>query len=427
MSSKFSAPMWAQLQRNSLMSAATKTYRDDVDAAYSADYVRTHEPIQARKRFPEYRRSGGAPTCVSGMHARRNKRWTWGSGRGAKLQNLRAFAGALAFLVASASSISSAITLDLVGIGQAGNTGFFSNGLGGVSYLYALNRTEMTNGQYVDFLNAVGASNPNGIYNASMGSDANGGITQSGSSGSFTYAVKAGTNSQGVAFANVPVNFVDWFDAARFSNWLSNGESTNPALLETGSYTLANATSGPLVSRNPGAGYFLPTIDEWVKAGFNNGGLTNISYTTYATNSNTKPVSNVVTPTTANTASYGGGALGSNGPLSVGSYTNSASFWGLYEMMGNIAEITETQNAGNSSQWVAMSGSFSTSNVGLDQFNLASLPSVYSATTGAAQIGFRIAAVPEPSTIAMAGAGLAGLAGLEWKRRRKSKLETVLV
>lgn len=118
--------------------------------------------------------------------------------------------------------------------------------------------------------------------------------------------------------------------------------------------------------------------------------------------------------------------MSSLGPLAVGSYTNSASFYGLYEMMGNIAEMTETQNAGNSSQWVAMSGSFSTSNVALDQFNIGSLPSVYSATTGSAQIGFRIAAVPEPGTIAMAGAGLAGLAGLEWQRRRKSKLETVL-
>jgi hypothetical protein len=35
------------------------------------------------------------------------------------------------------------------------------------------------------------------------------------------------------------------------------------------------------------------------------------------------------------------------------------------------------------------------------------------------QLGFRVAAVPEPTTIALAGTGLAGLAGLNWMKRRK--------
>ena len=66
------------------MSAAVDTYRDEMEATYAVDFSRDREPTKARSRFPEYRRRGGAPTRVSGMHCRRNKRWTWGSGRGAR-------------------------------------------------------------------------------------------------------------------------------------------------------------------------------------------------------------------------------------------------------------------------------------------------------------------------------------------------------
>ena len=47
-----------------------------------------------------------------------------------------------------------------------------------------------------------------GLYGASMASDPRGGITQSGSSGSFTYAVR-------LNMGNKPVNFVTVFDAMR--------------------------------------------------------------------------------------------------------------------------------------------------------------------------------------------------------------------
>ena len=46
-----------------------------------------------------------------------------------------------------------------------------------------------------------------------MGATLRGGITQTGTSGSYTYSVKAN-------MGNKPVNFVSWFDSARFANWL---------------------------------------------------------------------------------------------------------------------------------------------------------------------------------------------------------------
>lgn len=404
------------------MSAAVETYRDDVEATYAVDFSRDREPTKARKRFPEYRRKGGAPSRVSGMHCRRNKRWTWGSGRGARVLNMRAFAGAVAFALASVASSVLGVTLDMATIGNPGNAAYIVNGLGAVPYTFQLSKFETTNQQYVDFLNAVGQTNPNGIYSSTMATDANGGITQAGSSGSFTYAVKSGVNPMGVPYANVPVTFVNWFSAARFVNWLHNGQTSSPSSLETGSYTLNNATGGPLPARNPGATFVLPSMDEWVKAGFNNGGLTSTSFTTWATNSATKPAINVSNTTIANTANYGGAAGGTTGPLAVGSYTNSLSSYGLYEMMGNVAEMTDTPNPSNANQWTAMSGSWGTANASLSSFSVPVLPTTYvGGGSRTAQIGFRVAAVPEPGTIALAGVGIAGFAGYEWTRRRKAR------
>jgi sulfatase modifying factor 1 len=399
------------------MSAAVETYRDDVEATYAVDFSRDREPMKARKRFPEYRRKGGAPTRVSGMHCRRSKRWTWGSGRGARVLNMRAFAGAVAFAVASVASTVLGVTIDLKTIGNPGNADAFlspGSAYGGVGVTYEMSTFETTNAQYVEFLNAVGQSNPNGIYDARMGTDPNGGIIQSGSPGSYTYSIKSGTNSMGAGYGNTPVNFVNWFDAARFANWLNNGQTSDPNSIEDGSYTLNGLTSGTLPARNATvASWVLPTISEWMKAGFNNGGLGGLDYTTWATNESVKPTSDV------------SNAAGTSGMLAVGSYTNSLSHYGLYEMMGNAAEMTESSGVG-ASTYTAMSGSFGTASNSLASFNLTLgfAPVNVTGTVATPQIGFRLAKVqpvPEPGPMALAGAGLAGLAGLEWKRRRKAK------
>jgi formylglycine-generating enzyme required for sulfatase activity len=89
-----------------------------------------------------------------------------------------------------------------------------------------------------------------------------GGITRSGSDGSYTYAAIAGREK-------MPVNRVSYFDALPFVNWLHNGQGSGDT--ETGAYTLHGGTptpSNPMVQRNPGAFIFLPTDDEWYKAAY---------------------------------------------------------------------------------------------------------------------------------------------------------------
>ena len=410
------------------MSAAVETYRDEMEATYSVDCSRSHEPIKSRHRHPEYRRTGGAPTRVSGMHCRRSKRWTWGSGRSARMLNMRAFAGAVALAVAGVASTVLGVTIDMQTIGNHGNAPYLFNGLGGVNYTYDIGTYETTNAQYVDFLNAVGQSNPNGIYSASMGTNTNGGIVQSGSPGSYTYSVKTGTNPQGASYGTAPVMLVNWFSAARFVNWLTNWQQTGaPGVnsLETGSYTLSNATSGTLPTRNPGATYVLPSMDEWFKAAFHNAsGLSSVDYNLWGTGTSTQPTANVTNPLLANVANYGKTVTPTLGPLDVGAYANSLSSYGLYATMGNAAEITQTINPSSDTMYQAMSGSWSTNPGNILAFNAilgGGSGTFVNGTAATAQIGFRVAAVPEPGSIALAGAGAAGLAGLQWSRRRKAK------
>ena len=70
---------------------------------------------------------------------------------------------------------------------------------------------------------------------------------------------------------NKPITFVSWFDAARFCNWLHNGQPSgaqNAATTEDGAYTLNGATSGVAISKNATAKVWIPSENEWYKAAY---------------------------------------------------------------------------------------------------------------------------------------------------------------
>mgnify|MGYP001125509654 CR=1 FL=1 len=117
----------------------------------------------------------------------------------------RVFFFAAAVLAATSAY---AITIDTVPVGNPGNAGEQSRlqygdttYYGGVAYDYNIGTYEVTNGQYVEFLNAVAASDPYGLYDTEMWSNAYGcKIQRTGSSGTYTYSVAEDR-------ANRPVNY----------------------------------------------------------------------------------------------------------------------------------------------------------------------------------------------------------------------------
>ena len=257
-------------------------------------------------------------------------------------------------------------------IGNVNNAADPSTGYGSVNHAYNIGTYEVTNAQYVDFLNAKGASNSNGIYTGTMGNTGGpynyGNIIQSGSSGSYTYSVSS-------TYANQPVVGVTWFDAARFSNWLGNGQGSGS--METGAYTLAGAMSG-IITANAGASVYIPSENEWYKAAYYNGA--NSTYSLYPNGENT------ITQADANYSSSGVVDVGYGKASSSGTFGQGGNAWEW-----NDAVISGSSRGLRGGSWVNY------------DYSLASSCRLYYGPSGEnVAVGFRVASVPEPTSVFLA-------------------------
>jgi formylglycine-generating enzyme len=293
-----------------------------------------------------------------------------------------------------------------------------SAGQGAVAYDYRIGKYEVTAGQYTEFLNAVAKSDAYGLYDANMWSNtAACRIQQSGASGSFTYSVASD-------YANRPVNYVSYWDACRFANWLHNGQPTGAqgsGTTETGAYALDGYTGsdGRTIGRSPGAKWALPSEDEWYKAAYYKAGGTNSGYWNYATSNDAVPGRDMADASGNNVNCFGTPYPIDSGKYTtvVGEFQNSHSPYGTFDQDGNVREWNETVFVWGDPYEYVLRGQRGGSHME-QSYQLGTHCRNYEFPTSAfGNWGFRVVGVPEPNSIIMMLTGIASAALLfGWRR-----------
>lgn len=345
----------------------------------------------------------------------------------------------LAVFISAAPGLS-AVEVETVPVGHPGNVAD-AGGYGSVGHSFQIGKYEVTAAQYTAFLNAVASTEDTyGLYSDQMGSNSKGcHIQRSEAGGQYTYSV-AGD------WANRPVNFVSWADAARFANWLHNGQpigSQDENTTETGSYDLTptqqyyangdmpaygHADYYPFraslvsASRSDDATWVIPSADEWHKAAYYRNTGSTEEYFTYPTTSNDQPSNGLNDG--GNSATYKDYfndfpdtpdfTVGSPYWMTeVGAHSDSTSPSGTFDQGGNVTEWTSTPRG--QYEFFIRGGCFENSGPDTLKSSFAGYLSPMSETQ---QVGFRLVYLPEPSLVLMMGVGLPLLVGRRSRARR---------
>jgi len=237
---------------------------------------------------------------------------------------------------------------DWVTIGDPGNRGatydeaFANEGRGSVAYTYRLSRTEVTVSQHLAFLQAIepfvdswddGVRNRREWFGHRIGA----------SNGTGELYAASGWENTGTTMS--------FYTAARFCNWLHNGQVNEAWAFESGAYDISTfGQVGPdgqpidQLTHSEGARFWIPNLDEWIKGMYwdptkdGEGG-----YWLYPHMSNDPPIPGAPGEPGAQTSA---GMIPINDPkayfpVDVGSYPDAASYWGLLDGSGGVTEMLE--------------------------------------------------------------------------------------
>jgi len=315
--------------------------------------------------------------------------------------------------------------IEFVTIGAPGNAPLVTtgraNGRGSVNEEYRIGRFEITTAQWVQFMNAAyGRPSSQAIPHLLPPSGA-----FWGGQPDPTYTGPGQRWRVTPGQENRPVGNISWRMAAIYCNWLHNNQSTDRSAFLNGAYDVSTFgyVQGSIFTdqptHNPGARFFIPTWDQWLKAahydpnrnGNGQGGWwqqPNASDTTLVYGPPSNPLAQA-------NAAFNQSTTGVN-PFSIllGAYPQTQSPWGLLDVAGGTFEWTEEiysefgdplRRFFDGSAWTAPGVIDLVSQMGSD------FPSISQGL-----FGFRIAAaIPSPSGVLM-GVVVCGW-GLSRRRR----------
>lgn len=215
------------------------------------------------------------------------------------------------------------------------------DGRASISYPYRISRYEITTAQWMEFINTFTTQSDDLQHFGAVDFFWGAGIDPTYDGPGVRYALSNHPNA-----AILPVFGVHWRDAARYCNWLHNGKGSDLASTENGAYDTSTFGDNPdhtitdQLTHNPGARFWIPTWDEWLKAvHYNADGRL---WQKWGNPENAQFVSGCPG---VGTTSAGAGHCGPGYPFSpldipIGAY-DTTSFYGLHDVSGGAAEWTE--------------------------------------------------------------------------------------
>ena len=276
-----------------------------------------------------------------------------------------------------------AFTMDFVTIGNPNNladTTGTPNPVGSVAYTYNLGKYEVSRDQ----INKANAAGSLGITMFDM----------------------SGYGGNGV---NRPATGISWYEAAKYVNWLNTSTGGTAAYKFSGStFQLWSSTDAGYnannLFRNSLAKYWIASSDEWYKGAY---GRVDGSWSNFPNGTDIAPTA-VASGIDANTAVYGQSL--STGPADINN-AGGLSSYGTMGQGGNVYEWMETAYDGSNNtagedrelrggSWNSYSGLLDASDRNSDGLD-ASIRSSSNPPNGIGYVGFRVASVPEPSSLSL--------------------------
>ncbi|MFU8830174.1 MAG: hypothetical protein ACNA8P_12175, partial [Phycisphaerales bacterium] len=145
-------------------------------------------------------------------------------------------------------------------------------GRGVVNYDYRIATTEMYTDQWLEFANTFSMqSDELDELVKPIGWGARSDLNYSGPGNRYIYDYEFFYPPEGPGRTHIGVS---WRQAAMYCNWLHNGKTSDPASLMSGAYDTSTFTQNPdgtfndQSTRSPGATYWIPSLDEYIKAAF---------------------------------------------------------------------------------------------------------------------------------------------------------------